>query len=177
MKSIVLVTGMAGSGKSTIGRLVAEHFPKSLLIQVDHLRDMMVKGIALPGLGDDWTEDMVQQFQLARSTAIHMAQLYANQGVDVIIDDVCVPGNFVEQYAALFEIPGVHRVLLYPTAPVLIERIKKRSGPWDHVLIEKVPQVYEYLDPMPKDGWIVLDSGDWTIERTVHEVLSNIGVS
>ena len=174
MNNIILITGMAGSGKSTVGRLVAEHFPKSLFIQVDELREKMVKGFATPE-GGIFTEEHIQQFQMARSTAIHMAHLYANQGVDVVIDDVCVPPNFIEQYAALFEIPEVHRVLLYPNAPALIERIKQRGGPWDHVLINYVPEIYSYLDPMPKDGWIVLDSGEWTIEQTVNEVLSNIG--
>ncbi len=173
MNNIILITGMAGSGKSTVGRLVAEHFSKSLLIQVDDLREMMVKGMATPG--HEWTEEIHHQFQWARSTAIYMSQLYASQGVDVVIDDVCVPENFVEQYAALFEIPGVYRVLLYPTAPALIERIKQRGGPWDHILVNEVPRIYSYLDPMPKDGWIVLDSGEWTVEQTVHEVLSAIG--
>ena len=173
MNNIVLITGMAGSGKSTVGRLVAEHFSKSLLLQVDQLRGMMVKGMDVPGNG--FTEETYQQFQWARSTAIYMAGLYASQDVDVVIDDVCVPPNFVEQYAALFKIPGVHRVLLYPSAPALIERIKKRAGPWDHILVDEIPMIYSYLERMPKDGWIVLDSGEWTIEQTVHEVLANIG--
>ena len=173
MNNIVLITGMAGSGKSTIGHLVAEHFSKSIHIQVDQLREMMVKGLVTPG--NEWTEETYQQFQWARSTAIYMAQLYASQGVDVVIDDVCIPPNFAEQYASLFEIPAAHRVLLFPKAPALIERIKKRAGPWDHILVREVPKIYSYLEPMPKDGWIVLDSGEWTIEQTVHEVLSNIG--
>ena len=46
----------------------------------------------------------------------------------------------------------------------------------DHVLIDFVSLTYDLLEPMPKDGWVVLDSGEWTIEQTVHEVLSNIGV-
>jgi adenylate kinase family enzyme len=164
---------MAGSGKSTVGRLVAEHFPKCLFIQVDELRHKIVKGYATPD--GEFTEEIIQQFQMARSTAIYMAHLYANQGVDVVIDDVCIPPNFVEQYAALFEIPEVHRVLLYPKAPVVIERLKQRDGLWDHVLINSVPKIYSYLDSMPKDGWIVLDSSGWTIKQTVNEVLSNIG--
>jgi gluconate kinase len=173
MNTIVLITGMAGSGKSTVGRLVAEHFSKSLFIQVDQLRGMMVKGRSVPGKG--LTEETYQQFQWARTTASYMAHLYASQGVDVVIDDVCFPPNFVEQYTALFKIPEVHRVLLFPNAPALIERIKKRAGPWDHILVNEVPMVYSYLEPMPKDGWIVLDSGDLTIEQTVHEVLAKIG--
>jgi predicted kinase len=173
LNNIVLITGMSGSGKSSVGRLVAEHFPKSLHLQVDKLREMMVNGFIGPGA--EWTEEVILQFQQARSTAIYMAHLYASQGVDVVIDDVCVPPNFAEQYAALYEIPAAHRVLLYPTAPALIERIKKRAGPWDHILVNYIPEVYGYLEPMPKDGWIVLDSGEWTIEQTVHQVLSRIG--
>jgi hypothetical protein len=138
---------------------------------------MMVKGMVPPKI--EWSEEeeqqVLQQFQWARSTAICMAKLYASQGVEVVIDDVITP-NFVEQYAALFEIPSVHRVLLYPSASVVIERVKQRGGPWDHVLIDFVPLSYNLLEPMPKDGWIVLDSGSWTIEQTVYEVLSNIGV-
>lgn len=171
MNKIIFITGMAGAGKSTVGRQVARHFSKCLLIQVDELREKMVKGYARPQDGV-FTEEVMRQFQMARSTAIYMARLYADQGVDVVIDDVCVPSNFVEQYAALFEIPEVHRILLYPKESVVIERIKKRGGPLEH--IPYVPVIYKFLDSMPKDGWIVLDSSEWTIERTVNEILSKI---
>jgi deoxyadenosine/deoxycytidine kinase len=171
MNNITFITGMAGAGKSTVGRLVAKHFPKSLFIQVDELREKVIKGYARPENGV-FTEEVIQQFQMARSTAIYMARLYADHGLDVVIDDVCVPSNFVEQYAALFKIPEVHRVLLYPKAATVIERIKQRGGPFEH--IQHVPVIYNFLDTMSKDGWIVLDSSEWTIEQTVKEVLSNI---
>lgn len=171
MNKIIFITGMAGAGKSTVGRLVARYFPKCLFIQVDELREKMISGYVIPENGV-FTEEVMRQFQMARSTAIYMAQLYASQGVDVVIDDVCVPDNFVEQYAELFKIPQVQRVLLYPDALSVIERITKRGGPMEH--IQYVPVVYNFLDNMPKDGWIVLDSSKWTIEQTVKEVLNNI---
>ena len=171
MSNIIFITGMAGAGKSTVGRMLARHFQKSLFIQVDELREKMLKGYARPVDGV-FTEDVIQQFQMARSTATYMARLYADHGVDVVIDDVCVPSNFVEQYTALFEIPEVHRVLLYPKASVVIERIKQRGGPLEH--IQYVPVIYDFLHAMPKDGWIVLDSSEWTVEQTVNTVLSNI---
>jgi hypothetical protein len=55
---------------------------------------------------------------------------------------------------------------------VVIERIKARGGPMEH--IQYVPVIYSFLDTMSKDGWIVLDSSEWTIEQTVNEVLSRI---
>ena len=73
MNNIILITGMAGSGKSTVGRLVAEHFPKSLFIQVDELREEMVKAYATPEVPDNgftpevaedsFREEIIQQFQ------------------------------------------------------------------------------------------------------------------
>ena len=171
MNNIIFITGRAGAGKSPVGRLVARHFPKCLFIQVDELREKMLKGYARPEAGV-FTEEAIQQFQMARSTAIYMARLYADQGVDVVIDDVCAPSNFVKQYAALFEIPEVQRVLLYPKASIVIERIKQRGGPLEH--IKYVPMIYNFLDSLSKDGWIVLDSSEWTIEQTVNAVLANI---
>ena len=69
MNRIVLITGMSGSGKSTVGRSVAEHFSKSMHIRVDQIREMMVKGMDVPG-ENGFTEATYQQFQWARFTAI-----------------------------------------------------------------------------------------------------------
>jgi hypothetical protein len=105
-----------------------------------------------------------------------MAQVYAEQGVFAIIDDVNVPGGFENQYATLFEIPSVQRVLLLPQASDLINRMKERDGAWEDDLIEFVPWFYSFLDPMSKVGWIVLDTGNWTVQQTVNEVLARIGI-
>jgi predicted kinase len=172
MTKIVFVTGAPASGKTTIARLVAEYFPKSLHLQVDQLREMMVRGVELPDHG--WTDEATRQFQWARSTAGYMAQLYADQGVTVVIDDVCVPPEFADQYAVLFDNPATQRVLLLPTLEALVERLHKRAGPFDQFLIEQVPWLYSYLLPMSKAGWIVLDSSDWTVDQTVNELLNRI---
>lgn len=173
MHKIILITGGPGSGKSTIARLLAQHFSKSLHLQVDQLREMMVNGIELPGRG--WTDEATRQFQWARNSAIYMAQLYANQGVDVVIDDVCVPPEFAGHYAALFNDIRTYKVLLLPSPSALTKRLQNRAGPYDQFLMKELPWLYSYLDPMPKAGWIVLDSSEWTIEQTFNEVLGSIG--
>ena len=137
MSKIVLMTGPPGSGKTTIASEVAKKFPKSLHIQVDHLREMMVNGVELPDSG--FTDEANRQFQWARSTATYMAKLYADQGVFVVIDGVSVPEKFQDHYTELFDIPAVQRVLLLPAASKLIGRMRNRGGVWEDDLIKHVP--------------------------------------
>ena len=160
---------------SLLNRQVAEHFPKSIHIQVDQLREMMVSGAEMPDHA--WTDEATRQFQRARSTAAYMARLYAEEGVDVVIDDVCVPDNFPDYYKSLFTDDAVRRVLLMPTREALVKRMEKRAGPFDKFLVNFIPWFYSYLEPMSKTGWIVLDSSDWTIEQTVDELLDRIHTS
>jgi tRNA uridine 5-carbamoylmethylation protein Kti12 len=174
VSSITLITGAPSAGKSTIAKLLARRSEECLVINVDELRGMMVAGFCTPVGG--WTDRAYLQFQLARATTIYMAELYAGEGIDVIIDDPWVPDSFAEHYAALSGNRSFRRVLLMPSRATIIERIAKRGNPWDHVLINLIPRLYDYLEPMPKDGWIVLDSSTWSIPETLGEVISRLGL-
>ena len=172
MSTITLISGFAGAGKSTISRLLAQQAARSLHISVDALREMTISGQMQPGL--DWTDEGYAQFARARKTALFMAQLYAEAGVQVLIDDVCVPHMFADHYAPMASNPLAKRILLMPSRDALRQRMQQRQAPWDHILPSIVDDVYDYLEPMPKDGWIVLDTSDWSIERTVNEVQAHI---
>ncbi len=173
MSKIILVTGAPASGKSTISHQLALCYPKSIHIQVDHLREMMVNGLQLPER--PWPAEATRQFQWGRSAAIAMARIYASQGVVAIIDDVCVPEGFASDYAELFSDPAVERVLLLPTASALLQRLQTRAGPFDHFIVPDVPWFYSYLTPMDKTGWHVIDSSDLNIEATLQEVRRALG--
>ena len=175
MATITLISGPPGCGKTTVSNLVARRFPKCTLIPVDQLREMMVTGIFEPGADLTGVEDEFHnQFQMARSTAIHMAELYSKNQVDVIIDDVSFPHMFAEHYRPLTTHPNFRRILLLPRLDAQLERIKTRGGRWDEALVNYIPGMYEYLEPMPKDGWTVLDSSDWTVDRTVDEIIARM---
>jgi len=175
MAAITLLTGGPGSGKSTIAKLVAKRFSRCAVINVDELREFMVSGRAPPEQG--WGDAVVQEFLRARATAIFMARLYASQGIEVIVDDVCVPPEFVDHYAPLFADPGARRILLNPSAAAMIRRMQRRRNPWDEMLIPRVPQLAGQLARMPREGWTVIDSSDWTIERTAEAVLQAMSIA
>jgi predicted kinase len=175
MKSITLIVGPPASGKSTISRLVAKSFRRCLVIPVDELREMMETGKAVPD--KDLSEGPgIEQFRLARATATHMAQIYAKEGIDVIIDDVCFPPEFREHYTSLLQAGKSRAVMLLPTLETVVERMRIREGPWDHVLVNLVPDLYRNMKPLPETGWTVLDSSEWSIEETVTEVKARLGI-
>lgn len=175
MKNITLIVGPPASGKSTISRLLAKCFRQCLVIPVDELREMMETGKAVPD-GDLGQEAGNLQFRMARRTATEMARIYAHEGVDVIIDDVCFPPDFVDHYSTLFQNGNCRGLMLLPTLATVVERMGIREGPWDHVLVDLVPDVYENLKPLPKAGWEVLDSSELSIEETVREVKARLGI-
>ena len=175
MTQIILLTGCSGSGKSTLAHAIAAQLPSCVHLRVDAIRESMVSGFAPPG---EWTPEGIQQFRLARDVAIYWARLYAAEGIAVVIDDVCVPELFIEHYVALFEQLNVHRVLLNPSAAALTERITRRGGPYAEFFVtQAIPYVSGLIAAMPKDGWIVLDTSDWSIEQTVAAVLQRCGLA
>ena len=101
MSSITLITGAASSGKSTVSKLVADHFPQCFVIPVDNIREMLLSGYAVPAVDEPFPPAIIEQFRWARMAAIKMAEVYAESGITVIIDDVCVPPMFVEHYQSL----------------------------------------------------------------------------
>ena len=75
MNKIIFITGASGAGKTTIGRRIAEHYPKSLHLELDVLRRSIVNGLVVPS--STWTNELTQQNQLSRTAACKMAKLYS----------------------------------------------------------------------------------------------------
>ena len=171
MASITLITGSPGSGKSTIGRALAEQVSGGVHIKVDEIRESVVD-YAGPG---EFTSEALRQFMLARQVAIHWARTYADAGHPVIVDDVCIPESFGQHYAALNEHPQEARVLLAPSRDTLIKRINERGGPYAEFFVQNgLSWVLELIEAMPKEEWIVVDSSELSVEETVQAVVKQL---
>lgn len=176
MALIFLLAGAPAVGKSTTAHALAGRFEKSLHIPVDDIRTMVVSGVLHPG--STWSNELSEQLRLARESVAETAIRYYKAGFVVVIDDFWDPNSRLAEYHLLFEQPGMHKVLLFPSQQQAEERNKKRSGEGDEYIAEGIREVYESLNvdipDLRREGLIIADSTDRNVNATVEYILDQI---
>jgi hypothetical protein len=135
---------------------------------------MVVSGLVQPG---EWHASLIEQLCLARESVTQMALTYTKAGFVVVIDDFWDPNSRLAEYAGLFQTPGVHKVLLFPSQQTAEERNLKRSGPdgASEYIAGGIRAVYEHLSTdavmLEQHGWMVVNTTDKDIEATVNHIL------
>lgn len=165
---IVLLVGGPGAGKTTVGRLLADRFDRSVYHEADRIREAVVNGFAPPAL--PYTEGNIEQFRLGRTVSSFLATSYCDAGFWVIVDDsyAC---HVTDGYAALLDDPRTCAVHLCPKKSTLLDRMAARGGPFDELLIGLVEQAHEaVLSEIPFERWHVLDNSDLTPEETAERI-------
>jgi chloramphenicol 3-O-phosphotransferase len=176
--AIVIITGAPGAGKTSVARALAQRFAQSLHLPVDELRDWVVSGKAepIPVL----TPPAAQQLRLARQAAAAIADLYAQGGFTVVVDDVLTSHDVQALFNASDPARAVHLIFLCPSFAGVIDRNRARYPQFDVQTWEPVIHgLYQDLCAQNTSaaGWIVLDTTTWSIAQTVDTILQQAGLS
>ena len=148
-------------------------FDFGLHVPVDNLREWVVSGIAHPV--PELTPESERQFALARRSAAWLANVYAQAGFAVAIDDVIDPGNAAKLEQSL-SVP-ICKVLLRPTLEVTQRRNAERKNKPFHtsVLQDVITSIYKAhnLDAYEAANWLVLDSDTLSVSETVDAIFAH----
>ncbi|MFF7182065.1 AAA family ATPase [Streptomyces sp. NPDC008121] len=167
----VLLTGIPGSGKSTVAAALAGRFRMSAHIEVDALQQMIVSGGQWPSPAANAEADR-QIFLRARNACL-LADSFVRAGFIPVLDDVVVRRSHLDFYRTTLAAVPLHLVILAPGPAEAWRRNQAREkalatdwSPLDEAMRSELGQ---------QGIWI--DNAAQTIEETVEAILSATGLA
>ncbi|MFE4332561.1 AAA family ATPase [Streptomyces sp. NPDC056831] len=121
----VLLTGIPGSGKSTVAAALAARLGMSAHVEVDALQQMIVSGSQWPSPTENAEADR-QIFLRARNACL-LADSFARAGFIPVLDDVVVRRSHLDFYRTTLTTKPLHIVILAPGPPTAWHRNQARQ--------------------------------------------------
>jgi predicted kinase len=175
---IFIISGVPGSGKTTLSGTLLKRFPFGVHIPVDDVRALVVSGISHPV--PKWTDETARQFALARSAAADVARRYVQAGFAVAIDDVILHEPAIHDLMSALAGLNVHRIILQPPVETALARNRqRRSKSFDPSILEDtIHMLYGASTQIDfaSSGWLVVDNDAQSVDETADEILRRIGL-
>lgn len=169
---MIVVTGIMGSGKSTVGRLLAQRFSRGVYIEADVLQQMIVSGGVWVGQPGEPEREAARQLDLRLKNLCLLGRSFFEAGFTVVLDDIIMGERWQQLQAMLHDISFSLIVLAPHVEVVSSQRDRTRA---------KAPQGHDwavYLDEVlrltmsDKGFWI--DTSEQTPEETVEVILQHL---
>ena len=166
---ICLITGPAGSGKSSTSKALANKFERSAYIEVDNLRAMIKGGYVRPW---PYNEEVELQASLIVKNACDIANNFLEKGFNVFIEGTA-GRKMLEQYSNFFKDKNFKVFLLIPSLDALLKRFDNRGD--NKELRERTIELHKlFLEKQDQLNGQVINSSDQTLEETVGEIYKSI---
>ncbi|MCL5438493.1 MAG: AAA family ATPase [Patescibacteria group bacterium] len=163
---LIVISGPAASGKTSVGEALAKRFPQSVYFSVDTIRHFVKGGFVEPKFGGPEVE---KQMKLAEQITRLIVRRYLESNYVVIIDDV-IGDEDVERYKNEFK--NVYGFLLLPTEETLRQRDQSRKP--EYQMGSLVEKHYKDFSNMDHSALKTIDSTNLTVEETVDQIFKLI---
>ncbi|MEU4210153.1 AAA family ATPase [Streptomyces sp. NPDC026206] len=167
----VLLTGIPGSGKSTVAAALAARFQRSAHVEVDGLQGLIVSGGRWPSMTQDAEADR-QIFLRARNACL-LAGSFLAAGFLPVLDDVVVRRAHLDFYRTTLTAGPLHVVVLAPGPAVAWQRNLAR----EKALTTDWSPLDEAMHSELAHQGIWIDNAKQSVEETVEEILSATGLT
>ena len=164
--SIMVITGIMASGKSTVAEALAQRFRKAVHLRGDVFRRMVVSG--REEMTQEASQEAMRQLYLRYALAAQTALIYWEAGFTVIVQDNYL-GKALDDFLKLLQGLPVYVVALCPSAGAVAQREAQR-GKKGYVGFD-VDGLYRlFMEETPRLG-LWLDTTDLTVTETVDAIL------
>src|SRR5437588_12892586 len=140
--SLLVVTGPPGAGKSSVARVVADRFERSVLVEGDAFFAFLARGAIPP-----WLPASAEQNEVVTRAAASAAGRYAAGGYSTAYDGVVGPW-FLPTFAAATGLDRLDYVVLLPSLERCVERVMSRRdhGFRDEAATRKMHEEFSRAD-------------------------------
>jgi predicted kinase len=169
--SLIVVTGIMASGKSTVARLLAQRFARGVYIDADALQHMIVAGGVWVDRPGEPSGEAAQQLRLRLKNMCLLGRSFSEAGFSVVLNDIIIGERWQHLQEELRGLP-FSLVVLAPRLEVVqqrdLERAKDTQGEaWARYLDAEMRRT------MTGTGlWI--DSSEQTAEETVEDIFQQL---
>lgn len=175
MQTIILITGIMASGKSTIAQALAERLPTSVHVRGDLYRRMIVNG--REDMTASPTDEAVRQLHLRYRIAADVTNAYADAGFNVVLQDIYLENDLPLMVERLRPHP-VHVVVLCPSQESVRARDAHRQATRGKVAYHPdgidVAMLDDALHRTARIG-LWLDTSGLDVDETVDAILQRLG--
>ena len=165
-RAIYLITGVMGSGKSTVAQLLASKIKKGVHLRGDIFRKMVVSGRA--DMSMQPSEEAVRQLHLRYRLAADAAKTYYDNGFSVVLQDNYY-GKELTRILSMLKDYSVNVIVLCPD----VETVKKREKMREKIGYTgfSVETLYaDFMRETPRIGFW-LDTSEQSPEQSVQDIL------
>jgi gluconate kinase len=145
--SVLIVSGPAASGKTTVARLVASTFERSVHVEADRFFGSVVGGYV-----DPWDREAHEQNTVVMEIACDAATRYAAAGYLTVLDGMFIPGWFYEPVRDRLRAASldVSAAFIRPRLATTLERGRARVPPklLDDDVLERLWRAFDDLGPL-----------------------------
>ncbi|SHG02953.1 AAA family ATPase [Streptoalloteichus hindustanus] len=166
---LIVITGISASGKTTVGRLLADSFSRGAFVEGDLVREMVRTGRV--DMSPDPSDDALAQLRLRYRQSAALADSFHEAGFDTVVEDVII-GEELPGYLAALRTRPAHLVVLAPAPAAVVGREHGRDKDgYDIWSIEALDKVLR--EQTPRLG-LWLDTSDMTPDAVVREILARL---
>jgi hypothetical protein len=167
----ILITGLPGSGKSTVGRLVAEGIERSVYVNGDFFRESIVGGFIAPVM--PFTDESIEQIRLCREVVNHWIERMVADGYTAVVDEAPIPypPHLENQYHFLLDQDSTVKVALTPSPGEVRKRIESRGAWYDETMLGLFDDMVRGHEAHDFSDWNTIDNTHHTPEETATLIL------
>ena len=169
MSFVLVITGPAGSGKTTSARQVAKLVDKCVNIDVDHVKHFIVSGF----IYDHSSSEGIKQWELLGDNIGLLAHNFIDAGYNVIINGFL---DEISWTSLQKHVDFTNKVLLLPALDTVLQR---DAGHDAEVAMgdEAVKEHHDYFSTNTfYDDFVKLDTTSHTVDETVQKIIEIAGI-